>query len=99
MSYLKRPQFSARTFAIFVSLICFYFGMWELTKRSGVCDTQTLLQEYDDAGYPVVAAITPPVETSPMPFVIRRTVYGYMDARWEYYIWFFGCRVKLPLER
>jgi hypothetical protein len=28
-----RPRFSVRTLAIFVTLVCAYFGVWEATKK------------------------------------------------------------------
>jgi hypothetical protein len=99
MRRLKRPQFSMRTLAIVVSAICVYFGAWEMTKRLGVRDTTHLLQEYADNGRVIVAAITPPAEESPMPFVIRRAEYGYMSGTYQYYLWFFGFRWKAPYER
>jgi hypothetical protein len=44
-----RPRFSVRTLAIFVTLVCAYFGAWEATKRYGVFDL--LNPTMPDSGY------------------------------------------------
>jgi hypothetical protein len=89
------PRFTVRTLTIAVTLLCVYFGTWELTKGFGVMTSEQVLADYEASHGLLNAAITAPVEDSPMPFLIRRTVYGYMHGECEYYLWFFGARVNL----
>ena len=83
-----RFRFSVRTLAIFVTLVCAYFGAWEATKRYGVPPKS----ELRFGG----------VASSPAPFLIRyeEDVSGdfYFHYERHYYIWFFGLKIKLPLD-
>ncbi len=36
MKFRFRPRFTVRTLAIFVTLVCAYFGAWEATMRYGI---------------------------------------------------------------
>ena len=95
---LLRPRFSVRTLAVFVTLICVYFGCWEATKRWGVTPTQQILAEYEQSGILLHASISPPMENAPMPFVIRRVEFGDFHASSRFYLWFFGLRIELPIR-
>ena len=63
-----RPRFSLRTLAIFVAVVCAYFGVWEVTKKYGVsqivADAKT--------SNAVVSC------TSPVPCIIRLEAKAYM---------------------
>ena len=107
-----RPQFSVRTLAIVVTLVCLYFGAWDLTKRWGIPDNTVEMPGYvvrqpttgrlihtKDSG--VAAVVT---AGSPAPFVIW-TEELWVDANtgnikhvMRHYIWLFGPEVMLPLE-
>ncbi len=52
-----RPRFSIRTLAIFVTLVCAYFGAWEATKRYG---TPQVIDDHWQWS------------SSPVPFLVRR---------------------------
>jgi hypothetical protein len=89
-----RPRFSIRTLAIFVTLVCCYFGAWGATKRYVEKSWR-----YD------VGQLS-----SPMPFVICETSTslghitssGKFDPRgksirhWQ--LWLLGPKIKLPFE-
>ncbi len=88
-----RPRFSVRTLAIFVTLVCVYFGAWEATKRYGprsISDDVLVLEE------------------PPAPFIVRGYLLEYQPmtslsdirilATRRYYIWLFGPTIKLPYE-
>ena len=94
-----RFRFTVRTLAIFVTLVCAYFGAWEATKRYGVPDMRPR------AG--IVVGLRAPkygwLEAgSPMPFVtwkeqigITRTGKLGIGVRREYSFWFFGWGCEL----
>lgn len=78
-----RPRFSVRTLAIFVTLVCAYFGVWEVTKRLAIPDPTVEIQPANGVyiikqptegklihtkDSGVAAVIT---ASSPAPFVIR----------------------------
>jgi hypothetical protein len=84
-----RLRFSLRTLAVFVTLVCAYFGVWEATKRYGLgrgieswgCD-----------------------QSSPLPLVIANDEHyfclngGRPGIHRQYYIWLLGPQFKLPWE-
>ena len=93
-----RPRFSIRTLAIFVTLVCAYFGAWEATKRYGL--ERGLSDDLD----------MPLREESPAPFIVLQSgsfegprkklsnPYRAISTRTRIYIWFFGLKIKFPLE-
>src|SRR5687768_8991555 len=95
-----RPCFSVRTLAIFVTLICVYFGSWEATKRKAARENLNLrLGEYT----------SPDKYSSPIPFLVveRDPGIAYRNgkviATWTrnwagYHVWLFRLKVKLPFE-
>lgn len=91
-----KPRFSIRSLAIAVTLVCVYFGTWEMTKRWGVTGSQQILDEYQRSGILLPASISPPLEDSPMPFVVRRIDFtSEFSAASRFYLWIFGARVEL----
>ena len=100
-----RPRFSLRTLVIFVTLVCVYFGAWEVTKRCE--DTDKLSFDYKYRAF-VHGAY------SPMPFVVARDEsdfivsdlqdYGGGNPSYSgsgprrYYLWLVGPLIKLPFE-
>jgi hypothetical protein len=67
-----RPRFSLRTLAILVTLVCAYFGAWELTKRYGIGTQWTTAEEFYsntwDTGFTSYFAF----HNSPAPFILTR---------------------------
>ncbi len=93
------PRFSVRTLAIFVTLVCCYFGAWEATKRWGMPlgPTYVVLKARD--GTPRKVRLGSTNESSPMPLVIGRDeMLGYSAPTRHYYLWLFGLKFKLPFE-
>src|SRR5262245_13817229 len=104
-----RPRFSLRTLAILVTLVCAYFGAWEVTKRHATNMVGQRDQTNDEAlEWRVRNA------SAILPFVIchddivyssRRhddefrghTEYEYSYPR-RYSLWFFGPSFDLPIE-
>jgi hypothetical protein len=86
---LWRPRYSVRTLAILVTLVCAYFGAWEITKSYGV----PVIQQ-SPVSFPIITEAL-----SPMPFVIRQHE---VDAAFStvimqrYYLWIFGVKIALP---
>ncbi len=86
------PRFSLRTLLVLVTLVCVYFGCWEITKRYGVPAVDSM-----DNGILV---------SSPMPFVVGcyrlyDKYYGRHDKwefRREHYLWIFGFSVRTPFS-
>lgn len=107
-----RPRFSVRALLIFVTLVCLYFGGWEVTKRWGIPDSTVEMPGYivrqpttgrlihtKDSG--VAAVVT---AGSPAPFVVC-TEELVVDANVgrikhvvRHYLWLLGPTIKLPLE-
>lgn len=88
-----RPRFSVRTLAIFVSLICVYFGCWGITKQYGVprASRGHIAAEMPDA-LPFGAG-------SPAPFIIWKNELDLINEfPRRYYFWLFGVTLKLPFE-
>ena len=102
MSSRFRPRFSVRTLAIFVTLVCMYFGAWEATKRYGVPKT------------PLRLADLPYIDhaEAPMPLIVFQDEFDsaslvrsdlgnighLLIPRRRFYIWLFGPKIKLPFE-
>ena len=83
-----RPRFSVRTLVVFVTLVCVYFGCWEITKRWG-------LEGLDPSMKIATRA------SCPMPFVIAGDGFStYAGSPYRvhrnYYFWFFRPVFKLP---
>lgn len=93
---LWRPRFSVRTLAIFVTLVCAYFGAWEATK-------QHIENVYREE---CCFWMRPNDMNSPMPFVYTRRDSTERLAirrrtnvnRLEYYIWLLGPTFRVPFE-
>jgi hypothetical protein len=94
-----RPRFSVRTLAIFVTLVCAYFGAWEATKRHGIKQGGGhMLLSIDpiefgsiasaDSPYPLIVAYNESINQRPVTSKNRR----------RYYVWLFGPEIKLPFE-
>jgi hypothetical protein len=92
-----RPRFSIRTRAIFVTLVCCYFGAWEATKRYGMPREvhQYGRKSYCDPFWRDTYSSDEP--TALMPFVVRYGDGADIEFRWGYYLWLFGPQVRLPL--
>ena len=60
-----RPRFSLRTLFIFVTLVCFYFGAWEVTKTFGVPAVSKFAKNDEPLYFCVDDA------KSPLPFCVR----------------------------
>jgi hypothetical protein len=80
-----RPRFTVRTLAIFITLICLFFGGWEGTKRR--------------ASYERVEGF--PSECIGPFVIARdwSNWSGGSRYRREYHVWLLGPTVKLPYER
>jgi hypothetical protein len=80
-----RPRFSLQTLAIVVTLVCVYFGLWEVTKRYGV---------------PAVAAPKAAFRSSPAPLVVRyqQDPDDLFGDKPVYYVWLFGPIFRLPFQ-
>lgn len=94
-----RPRFSIRTLGIFVTLVCAYFGTWEVTKKFGV--PKTPIKVDSDGGMIVDAGSTIPFviwqdETDNGFIGVNRLVF--INPKRCFYIWVFGARIKLPFE-
>ncbi len=101
-----RPRFSVRTLAIFVTLVCAYFGAWEATKRYGVPpkakENSLVVGEVNRTVVNVIDG------SSPMPLIVRQSeievghpfefVYSKTEPSDKYYLWLFGPKIKLPFE-
>ncbi len=94
-----RPRFSVRTLAVFVTLVCAYFGAWEATKRYGVPDPDWPCFPPPDYKHEKIVSYA----DCPTPFILGRDEF-YIDsgehlhfAR-RYYLWLFGPEFKLPYE-
>jgi hypothetical protein len=73
-----RPRFSIRTLAIFVTVVCAYFGAWEATKRYGIekryqDDARLVLERRGDIWTATCE------ETAPIPFVLRCDEWEWSD--------------------
>jgi hypothetical protein len=94
-------RFAVRTLAIFVTLVCAYFGAWEATKKYGVPSSFE---------FPPTHGVR---ASSPAPFVIRydRLIFPSvkltpsglpdLDAIWKrshVSLWLFGPEIPLPFE-
>src|SRR5688572_30732661 len=93
-----RPRFSVRTLAIFVTLVCAYFGAWEATRRNVRPRENVASVNYGDNDNPVIVYSI----TVPMPFLIVRHERQLLpdwdtgsELRRGYYLWLF----RKPLVR
>lgn len=84
---LRRPRFSVRTLAILVTLVCAYFGAWEVTRAS-------VNNEFDGIQF-----ANSPMPLLFWRVEIVREVWG-DPGEWRrcYYLWLFGPTIKLPFE-
>jgi len=90
-----RPRFSVRTLVVMVTLVCVYFGCWEITKRFGVRDIvfhKYVFRKLNNKEEVRFAGFL----SSPGPFVVSQKWTGNDET---YYFWFFGYIAKLPYER
>ena len=100
-----RPRFSIRTLAIFVTVVCAYFGTWEATKRAvksqlsheyySMDGTRKLSEHELQSGSKMSLSFW---SRSPAPLVISRDVLTGGTAPRRYYLWLFGPEFKLPIE-
>jgi hypothetical protein len=69
-----------------VTLVCIYFGVWEITKRNGIQPLSFTLAagSIQDVGG----------GSSPAPLILTRL----KRNRRHYYLWLFGPTLKLPFE-
>ncbi|HUG67861.1 MAG TPA: hypothetical protein VMM76_08915 [Pirellulaceae bacterium] len=104
-----RPRFSVRTLAIVVTLVCVYFGLWEITKRWGVPE----LDEYSHYNWIYGANSTAPLivtidegyagPNETVVEVMNQSLeetgnFGFggpPESRRSYYLWLFGPRIRL----
>jgi hypothetical protein len=100
---LLRLKFSVRTLAIFVTLVCAYFGAWETTKRYAKKHYQQGIKDYGDDDKALMIKQT----TAPLPLLVVRKEVQYeflpnatfkREYRVSYYLWLLGPKVKLPFE-
>jgi hypothetical protein len=98
-----RPRFSVRTLAIFVTLVCAYFGGWEASKRAAPKQLRFYVR-LDDENFKSVHNAT-----SPAPLILRleeRHVFvplggvanSIRSQPIKYYLWLFGPMFELPFE-
>ena len=89
------PRFSVRTLIGFVTLICFYFGAWELTKTSG---TRAVADRVE------TDVMNPSDMTCGAPFVVstyanlpdgKASSYPQGPQR-HHFLWMVGPLVQLP---
>jgi hypothetical protein len=87
-----RLRFSVRTLAIFITLVCAYFGAWEVTKTWGLPTEWPYRDPSTDTNVWIAS--------SPVPFVVRYELKfsPHLPDRSHYYLWLFGPQVKLPFE-
>jgi hypothetical protein len=90
-----RPRFSVRTLAVFVTLVCFYFGSWEATKRNSIRATR-LIPEH------VTPNTTSTYVDCPAPFIYAHHENGENAGksyrRTRYYLFLFGPPIELPFQ-
>ena len=96
-----RPRFTVRTLVILVSLVCVYFGAWEITKRNA--KTRANATIYGDNDEPLRIFNT----SIPMPFIVVRDEVQYREStskggvsltsehRRSYHLWLFGPMFRL----
>jgi hypothetical protein len=95
-----RPRFTVRTLAIFVTLLCAYFGVWEATKRYGVKPMQgRILNNYRvlRGGSPGPLLISC-FQEGPVVLHDGCTYAGAMMVVKTQYLWLFGPAIRLPWE-
>lgn len=102
-SPMIRPRFSIRTLAIVVTLVCAYFGAWEATKRYGVNEGQVIVGNVGQRGSFFTSEWSPaPLITSCLDHDVTVRDGGVVELRkingWNYYIWLFGPKIKLPFR-
>jgi hypothetical protein len=95
MISMKRfsPRFSIRTLAIFLTLVCVYFGAWKETERR----SHTSVRFYAHGRGRI-----PCGTHSIVPFVVKAREYDEQKSKhtWNYYIDLpFLMPVKLPYEQ
>jgi hypothetical protein len=91
-----RLQFTVRSLAIFVTLVCAYLGAWEVTKRYGVAPP---FARAGDSGGRISAAD----EYSPMPFIVREEELANIGCilyrKQTYYLWLCGPKFPIATSR
>jgi len=98
-----RLRFSLRTLFVVVTLVGLYFGLWEVTKQSGIADVMAKLEEQER--YPNDADIS---ARGPLIIEVGQFMFsggsnpldaplGGREWRREYYFWFFGYVKKLSM--
>ncbi len=99
-------RYSLRSLIILVTLICIYFGTWSITQRWGTTSQTQLaddskrvtIKTCDSEGVLVNAKAI-------MPFIVVHDEYvtengrDYPVRRDRPYIWFFGLRCDMSLQR
>lgn len=89
---LLRLRFSLRTLGIFVTLVCLYFGIWELTKNYAIdINRHAIPYRWENDDVLIVNA--------PMPFVMKSMAVpnqGRFRLVERYYLWLLGPTLQLP---
>ncbi len=70
VSYCRRPHFSVRTLVFLMTLVCAYFGAWEMTKQISLPTLRSSGQILGDDRFDMY---------SPLPFVVIVGVDGYVQ--------------------
>ena len=79
-----RPRFSVRTLLILVTLVCAYFGAWQITSRYGIKDKMVVRGPIGKShGYERSRADV----ICPAPFLIRVSE---NKGRWITWLFWFG---------
>lgn len=89
-------RFSVRTLAIFLTLVCVYFGAWEATKKYGIPQTEPPFVSSGLKPYGFAGKVTIMHANSPIPFIVKQCEYDfYFVPHRSYYFWFFGAKTML----
>ena len=96
-----RPRFSVRTLAIFVTLVCAYFGAWEAADTYGIKRSKHP-RGWDGDGIgniklPYFAGDVRAI----MPLIVSAEELRFFEDpshTKHYYLWLFGPTIKLPFE-
>ena len=89
------PRFSIRTLIGIVTLVCLFFGSWELTKTVGVRAVETQLE---------ASNMNPSYLTSQAPFLVSAYEYQTQShaypqtAQRRHHLWLVVATVRLPQQ-